>query len=154
MSRRVDKNSTKERDSMKKHNFGKYQTELDTDATAKWYSQSEGWGCDCGHCRNFLILAKNKELPKHIIEILDGLGIPPEKATYVGELFTDDKGIHYQFSYRIAGKIIETPDADDAETWIDGRCCHVPYPYGAPNFPKPHFDLEFYATLPRVLEDT
>ena len=30
-------------------------------------------------------------------------------------------------------------------------CCHEPYPYGAPDFPEPHFDLEFYATLPWVL---
>ena len=123
------------------------------DATEKWYAQSKGWGCECSHCRNFLELAHKKELPKHIIETLDGLGILPEKATYVGELFSDDTGIHYQFSYRLAGTIMDTPNADDMESQKEGRCCHEPYPYGAPDFPKPHFDLEFYATLPWVLED-
>ena len=138
---------------MKKRNLGKCQVELDMDATEKWYAQSKGWGCECSHCRNFLELAQKKELPKHIIETLDGLGILPEKATYVGELFSDDTGIHYQFSYRLAGTIMDTPNADDMESQKEGRCCHEPYPYGAPDFPKPHFDLEFYATLPWVLED-
>ena len=137
---------------MKKHCFGNYQVELDTEVTAKWYAQFEGWQCECGHCCNFLELAKKKELPKNIIEVLDGIGISPEKATYVCELFTDDTGVHYQFSYRIAGTIIEALNTEAGENWSEGRCCHEPYPYGAPDFPKPHFDLEFYATLPWVLE--
>jgi len=138
---------------MKKRSLGNFQVELDVDATAKWYAQSEGWGCECGHCRNFLELAKKKELPAHIMQTLDELGIAPEKATYVGELFTDDAGIHYQFSYRISGTILDTP-ITDAVDWNGGRCCHEPYPYGALDFPTPHFDLEFYATLPWVLEET
>ena len=133
---------------MKKRNLGNFRVELDMDATAKWYAQSKRWGCECSHCRNFLELANKKELPKHIIETLGELGIPPEKATYVCELFTDEAGIHYQFSYRIAGTIIDVPNADGCEI----RCCHEPYPYGAPDFPEPHFDLEFYATLPWGIE--
>lgn len=139
---------------MKKRNFGNYQVKLDMDTTAKWYAQSRSWGCECSHCRNFLELANKKELPNHITEILDELGIAPEKATYVCELFTDETGIHYQFSYRIAGTIIDTSSADDNENQNKVRCCHEPYPYGAPDFPKPNFDLEFYATLPWVLEET
>ena len=71
----------------------------------------------------------------------------------MGELFTDDKGIHYQFSYRIAGTITGIPNADETGRNA-GRCCHEPYPYGAPDFPEPYFDLEFYATLPWALEET
>ena len=138
---------------MKKRNFGNFQVELDASATAKWYAQSKGWGCECSHCRNFLELANKKELPKHMIEILDELGISPEKATYVCELFTDDTGVHYQFSYRIAATMIGAQMKDNHENWSEGRCCHEPYPYGAPGFPEPHFDLEFYATLPWVLEE-
>ena len=89
-----------------------------------------------------------------MIEILDALGIPPEKATYVGELFTDEAGVHYQFSYRLAGVIIDSPDATADAAQNDIRCCHEPYPYEAPDFPEPHFDLEFYATLPWVLEES
>ena len=139
---------------MKKHNFGNHQVELDIEATAKWYAQSQGWGCECGHCRNFLKLAHQKALPHRIMEILDQLGIPPEKATYAGELYTDAEGVHYQFSYRIAGTITDSPITDAVENGHEGRCCHDPYPYGAPEFPTPHFDLEFYATLPWILEES
>lgn len=138
---------------MTKHNFGNYQVELDMDATENWYATSEGWECECGYCRNFLKLAKNKKLPIHIIEILDELGIPPEKATYVCELYTDDEGSHYQFSYRIAGKIIDVSGEKKTENWDEVRCGQESYPYGAPNFPEPNFDLEFYATLPWVSEE-
>jgi hypothetical protein len=138
---------------MKELYFGSYKAELDMDSTAKWYAQYNGWGCECSHCRNFLKLASQKKLPKYIIETLDGLGILPDKATYVCELFTDDAGIHYQFSYRIAGIIIHIPNTYDGENCNDVRCCHESYPYGAPNFPEPHFDLEFYATLPWILDE-
>ena len=35
---------------------------------------------------------------------------------------------------------------------VEVRCCHEPYPYGAPGFPEPHFDLEFWVRLPRVYQ--
>lgn len=127
-----------------------YQVKIDRDATANWYNEFDGWECECGHCRNFLKLAKTKQLPSCIAQVLGELDISPEKATYVGELYTDDRGILYQFSYRIAGMILEAPEVENVEK---GHCCHEPYPYGAPNFPEPHFDLEFFARLPWVLED-
>lgn len=134
---------------MQRESLCNYQVEIDKDATSKWYRESDGWGCECGHCRNFLKLAKTKKLPLYITQILDELDIPPEKATYVGELYTDDCGMLYQFSYRIAGRIIDVPGKENAE---EGHCCHEPYPYGAPNFPEPHFDLEFFARLPWILD--
>jgi len=135
---------------MEKHLFGGCMVEFDREPTAVWYANYAGWGCDCGHCRNFLKLAKEGTLPAYILNTLSSLGIPPEKATYVSELFTDQTGIHYQFSYRLAGTILEetTPSANEEA----GRCCHEPYPYGAPDFPAPHFDLEFYGVLPWILE--
>lgn len=139
---------------MEKYSFGNALVELDQSLTAKWYAQSKGWGCECSHCRNFLELARNRALPKNMLDILDTLGLSPEKATYVGELFTDEAGIHYQFSYRIAGTILDLPNTDNPTNCTEVRCCHEPYPYGAPDFPDPHFDLEFYATLPWVLEDS
>ena len=134
---------------MEKIKLCNYQVEIDRDATARWYKDSDGWGCECGHCRNFLKLAKTKQLPSYITQILGELEISPEKATYVGELYTDERGILYQFSYRIAGTIMEAPKEENVE---EGHCCHEPYPYGAPNFPEPHFDLEFFVRLPWVLE--
>lgn len=131
-------------------NLCNYQVEIDKDATAKWYKESEGWGCECGNCRNFLKLVEMKKLPLYITQILDDLDISPEKATYVCELYTDNRGILYQFSYRIVGTIIDAPSKESVEA---GHCCHESYPYGAPNFPEPHFDLRFFETLPWVLDE-
>ena len=105
--------------------FG-YKVEIDEKATREWYDAASEWGCSCGSCRNFLTLAYKRELPAPVLAALDDLHIPPEKATYVCELYSDSKGSCYQFVC----------------------CCHDPYPYGAPDFPKPHFDLEFNVVLP------
>ena len=34
--------------------------------------------------------------------------------------------------------------------WGGILCFHEPYPYGAPNSLKPHFDVDFSVTLPWV----
>ena len=89
-----------------------------------------------------------------MLEILDDLGIPPEKATYVCEIYHDGGGLHYQVSYRIAGRILKGDEtALVSREWGQCRCCHETYPYGAPGFPEPHFDLEFWMTLPWVLSE-
>ena len=129
--------------------FG-YLVELDLEATRKWYSQTDAWGCSCGHCRNFLEHAKRNTLPGAVSAALKELDIPAEKATYVSELYTDKDGVHYQFSYRLARTNLAAPSQ---EVTALGRCCHEPYPYGASNFPEPHFDLEFWVTLPWILEE-
>ena len=129
--------------------FG-YLVELDLEATRKWYSQTDAWGCSCGHWRNYLEHAKRKTLPGAVSAALKELDIPAEKATYVSELYTDKDGVHYQFSYRLARTLLAAPSQ---EVPALGRCCHEPYPYGAPGFPEPHFDLEFWVTLPWILEE-
>lgn len=119
--------------------------EIDKEKTKQWYAQAADWGCDCGNCINFLEVVKRDLLPSHIKKYLESLHIPASKATYVCLL----DGEHlYQFSYRIAGNILSNESA-----WVDdGRCCHEPYPYGAPDFPEPHFDIEFCVELPWVIE--
>ena len=129
--------------------FG-YSVEVNLEATQNWYAQADAWGCSCGHCQNFLTHARRKTLPDVVSAVLGELNIPAEKATYVSELYTDEEGIHYQFSYRIAGSILAAPSQ---EVTAQGRCCHDPYPYGAPKVPEPHFDLEFWVTLPWILEE-
>jgi len=138
---------------MKKRIFGKTPTRIDTAATEKWYAQYEGWGCDCGHCRNFLALAGQKALPERTLAVLAGLGIPPEKPTYVCTLDWNDESLLYQCSYRIAGNITKAAFPDGTEDGETGRAFHEPYPYGAPGFPEPHFDIEFFITLPWALDE-
>ena len=133
---------------MHKETIGGYAVEIDRTATENWYAQAQLWDCTCAHCSNFLKAAKKRLLPESILAALDALGLPPEKATYVGELYTDETGTHNQFSYRICGNILVSP----AEQ-TDMRCCHEPYPYSAPGFPAPHFDAEFYAVLPWIDEN-
>ena len=60
-----------------------YSAEVDEQTTKDYYAQAPDWDCICGHCRNFVALARARKLPAEILEILDELHIPPEKATYV-----------------------------------------------------------------------
>ena len=131
------------------------QVEIDLEATKEWYSRGNEWGCECAHCRNFLELARNKQFPEQITDLLESFGIRPEQATYVCQLYDDVKGHYYQFSYRIAGNLVKEANADAAFfTEHIGHCCHETYPYGAPDFPEPHFDIEFFLTLPWVLDES
>lgn len=104
--------------------FG-YKVEIDEKATREWYDAASEWGCSCGSCRNFLTLAYKRELPAPVLAALDDLHIPPEKATYVCELYSDSKGSCYQFSYRIAGTIIDGNERVSArKSWGAVCCCH------------------------------
>ena len=133
--------------------FG-FQVEVDAAATREWYAKAEEWGCACASCRNFVALAQKRVLPGPILEILDGLGIPSAKATYVCELYRDASGRCYEFSYRVAGNILSGNEtASTSLDWGSILCFHEPYPYGAPDFPKPRFDLDFSVTLPWVLSE-
>lgn len=138
---------------MKKFDIMGYSVEVDEEITRKYYEKSSEWSCECLHCRNFLALAREKKLPKEVLEILDSLGIPPEKATYVCQMIEKEKGHLYQFSYRISGNILAEKSVNTAYEWGEMRCTHEIYPYGAPDFPKPHFDLEFWLELPMILEE-
>ena len=130
--------------------FG-FKVEIDEVATKEWYDTAKEWGCDCGDCRYFVALAQKRELPAVVLEILDRFRIAPEKATYVCEMIKEDYWVLYQFSYRMVGNILKERDGKAPGLGkVEVRCCHEPYPYGAPGFPEPHFDLEFWVRLPRV----
>ena len=95
-----------------------YEAEVDMQATRDWYEKAEEWGCACGHCRNFLALARARKLPEEILAILDELSIPPEKATYVCELDDRDwkeKGLLYEISWRVAGEVVKKPESKENE---------------------------------------
>lgn len=130
--------------------FG-YRVEIDEVATKEWYDKANEWGCECGDCRHFVSLAKKREFPSAVIEILEEFGIVPQKATYVCRMDIDEHKILYQFSYRVAGNIIKDRDGVGVNDfdWGGGYCVHESYPYGAPGFPTPHFDLEFWVRLPK-----
>ena len=136
---------------MKKYNLFGYEVKIDEKTTKEWYDKANEWGCECGDYRHFVTLAKKKELPSAVIEILEQFGIAPQKATYVCRMDIEEHEILYQFSYRVAGNIIKNRDGGGANDfdWGSGYCLHESYPYGAPGFPEPHFDLEFWVRLQR-----
>lgn len=145
---------------MKRGSWYGYEVEIDEEATRDWYAQAEAWDCGCGHCRNFLALARERRLPAEVLGLLDGLGIPPEKATFVCAYYTEkEKGLDYQFSWRMAGRILspeigmERMGPGIRFPWGKMEIGHEKYPYGAPGFPEPHFDLECFMFLPWVLDE-
>ena len=143
-----------------------YAAEVDMPATRAWYAQAGDWSCTCGHCRNFLALAKERKLPGELLDILDGLGVPPEKATYVCELYHDEnwreKGLLYQLQWRLAGTVVQTPESRENEGTFWGPPVQLPgfhlmlghetFPV-EPDFPEPNFDLNVSLYLPWVLDE-
>ena len=136
---------------MKEYNLFGFLVEIDEAVTKDWYAKAAEWGCDCGDCRHFVALAKKRELPSPVLDLLDQFGIAPEKSTYVCEMITEEHTVLYQFSYRMAGNILKDIGEEKNDFgWGAGYCVHEPYPYGAPGFPEPHFDLEFWVRLPKA----
>ena len=136
---------------MEEYNLFSFQVEIDEDATKEWYAEADEWGCECEDCRHFVALAKKRKLPSGVLEKIEQFGIAPEKATYVCEIITEEHKVLYQFSYRMAGNILnEENRSTEKFGWGEACCGHEPYPYGAPGFPEPHFDLEFWVRLPKA----
>ena len=142
-----------------------YEAEVDEQATRACYAQAPEWDCPCGHCRNFVALARERKLPEELLAILDSLSIPPEKATYVCELDDRDwkeKGVLYEISWRLAGAVVKKPESRENEgtpwgppSWL--RSCwlmlgHETCPV-EPDFPEPNFDLDVSLYLPWVLDE-
>lgn len=139
---------------MRQFIWGGWTAEVDEAATRLWYQSALDWGCDCGHCRNFLALARARQLPEAILERLDELGIPPEKTTELSELYHEGDKLLYDLHYRVAGRIMARP-AEDAPQSESGLWCMEEdfYPNGAEGFPEPCFDLSFSPWLPWVLDE-
>lgn len=136
---------------MKEFDLFGFQVNIDEVATKAWYKKASEWDCECEDCRHFIDLAKKKELPTPVLEILEQFGIVPEKATYVCEMVTEEHKVLYQFSYRMSGNIVkEIKDGTKDLGWGEVYCGQEPYPHGAPGFPEPHFDLEFWIRLPKA----
>ena len=145
--------------------FG-FEAEVDLETTQSWYAavkRQRRLYDKATDVRNFRAAARKRQLPDFVLEQLDELGIPPQKATLITYLRTDEDGnVHYEFSYRMAGNILSgyLPEVDP-DVYVslpfpkgaNGRCIHEPSPIVAPTFPEPHFDLEFAAIVPWMLDE-
>ena len=120
----VEKMKSKKYMNMKKYDLFGYKVEVDKQATKEWYGKFKGWKCDCEHCKNFLLLAKKKQLPVIILDTLKEFEIPPEKPTYVCEITSKKDQLLYQFSYRMTGNVLqEKADTQEELEWGEARCC-------------------------------
>jgi len=129
------------------------QAEIDVDTTRRWYETSPVWDCPCGHCRNFVALARDRRLPEEALSILDELGVPPEKATYVCELYHENGNLLYQVLYRLSGRPVKG-EMRHIYPWGEmGLHIDVFEPSSAEDFPPPWFDLELNFWLPWALDE-
>ena len=134
--------------------WGDFRVEVDEEATCAWYEEAGEWDCTCGNCRNFVLLARERRLPDSLLELLDKLDIPPEKASYVCEMYDKDGKLYYQVAYRLAGKILEGPENNTMPFGgTELFCGHEHAPGTADDFPEPCFDLEFFLWLPWALPE-
>ena len=141
---------------MSEYTFGDFRVEVDEEATRDYYADSIEWDCTCAYCRNFVFLARERKMPEDMLELLDKLGISPEKATYVVEIYgEEDNRMLYHVTYRVAGCILDDPNRkvtkdtimagggelrDGTTVWGDPD---KGWPTSAEDFPEPYFDLTF-----------
>ena len=130
---------------------------VDEAAARDWYARrAEDWDCDCLRCRNYLALARSQRLPQELLRLLDGFGLPPEKADYICMLVRPDnwreRGCPYQIMFRLPGQMLREHDPETPWPWaaFEGDR-HEPY-YGD-DFPKPFIALNIVLELPWVLEE-
>ena len=132
-----------------------FRAEADGETTGEWYlHEGDEWYCMCGHCRNFVALAKKRQLPAELLELLDRLSIPPEKATYVCEM--DGEGL-YELCWNISGRLLEEGEKAVETAWgswaLEPRDKY-PQPSDAyDDFPDPCFILHVFLRLPWVLDE-
>ena len=151
---------------MLKYDFFGFEVAVDLETTQSWYAAAKPQRRlydKSEEVRNFRAAARKRLLPDYVLEHLDALGIPPQKATFITCTYMDKDGTGcYQFSYRIAGNILSgylpgvDPDVYASlpfASGANGRCIHEPSPIIAPTFPEPHFDLEFAAIVPWMLDE-
>lgn len=131
--------------------FG-YRVEIEEEATRAWYAQAEDWNCPCGNCQNFLRLARERKLPVFVLNLLDKLSIPAEKATDVCMVEEREDCLLYDVSWRVAGRILSEPEEKKILNQPDmGGCGYCFSPDGPSDFPEPFFDLLFCLGLPWVM---
>lgn len=136
------------------YTWGGFTVEVDGAVTRNWYGTSPVWDCTCGHCRNFVELARRRELPTAVLSLLDKLSIPAEKASYVCELCHKDGRLYYQVAYRLSGRVRSGPGKGFVPIGDVGIFCgEENAPGTADGFPAPCFDLEFDLWLPWVLDE-
>ena len=135
---------------MENYVLDRYRIVFDKEATSDWYQKYKGWDCSCADCQNFLTMVRKGKLPGAVTQMLQTFGLPADKPTYICKLYSSGESQLYQFNYRVAGKILNGPAPCEAVNFFRGSAMfgYDPYPWRAPGFPAPCFDLMLYVYLP------
>lgn len=130
---------------MESTTFFGYQVEIDRAATSAWYASAKEWGCECGDCRHYVALAKERRLPPDMMALLDSLGIPLEKATYVCSLYKQRR----ESSIRsvIVWRAISFPPLNMTKT-LSGAASTKPIPMVRRTFLSPILTWSFILHCP------
>ena len=132
---------------MKEYDFGGFRVELDGAATRAWYRKSAEWDCTCGHCRNFVLLAKERRLPEDMLTLLDKLSIPPEKPAYVCQMDEKEGRLFYQVTYCLSGRVSRGPEENNvALPWGEVNFQREPAPHEIPE--GEYMDMNLFLWLP------
>lgn len=131
-----------------------FRAEADAETTRAWYlHEGDEWYCMCGPCRNFAALAKKRQLPSELLDLLDRLSIPPEKATYVCEM--DGAGL-CELTWNVSGRLLEEGEAvsTDWGGWaLEPRGKYYQPSDAYEDFPDPCFVLHAFVRLPWILDE-
>src|SRR5262247_1462627 len=108
-------------------------------------------GCGCPYCRNFLA-QRSRVYPEQFCQVLDQLGIAPEKEGDLFEVGPEGSLVIYNGWFYLAGELIEA-----GERLTDGgpglqyffRASHRPKAFA--DFGEDVLALEFSAKLPWVI---
>jgi hypothetical protein len=128
-----------------------WDLEFDKEDTVKAYVDLTYY-CKCSYCRNFL--ATYRILPSIYFEILHNLGIDPVKPAEIIEYCKNKDGTHlYQWWYHVVGNLLNKCETsikftEQVDILIRNRDDLVPK-----DFPNPIIQIDFFASLPWVLEE-
>ena len=125
--------------------------DVDVAATRRFYETSSGYlSCTCDGCRNFPLAVPH--MPPALLDALHQMGVDPLKPAeqWVNCATPDGKAALYGGFYHGCGTIVKGDEhwrTPDFELLVSDDCSLL-----KPDFPRPCFEVDFYCTLPWLLE--
>lgn len=149
-------------------NFEDYVLDVDIEKTRAYHKSDERITCNCPGCRNFNRAVP--EFPHAVHQLFEEIGADPAKPEVLSLDYAPSKEtMAYSGFYYLCGTVLSGP-----EPWrevaanhfqIDEQCllhisddfdvCFSTPRHGIanPDFPKPIVELQFFCTLPWLLEE-
>lgn len=134
--------------------FNYHKVEIDVEKTKAFYENAEyiTSHCQCSGCRNFEKAANL--ISEKATSIFNDMGIDMQKACEVyGITENNNNTLYYGGFYHLCGKLISSEQSNNR---IDDNFEFIftdEIDLLEDNFPEPVIQLEFYATVPWLLEE-